>query len=773
MKKYNIFYGVAVILTTVTLYSCTSENPFESYGSGEGTVSFATEFHSDVVLNTRADINSESLDKLKEKMLIYIERDGGSESNRGVIRKYEGYDALPKSLTLAVGNYYIDGWTGDSVSASFTEKFYRGKQAFTVVEGNNSDITFKMNIANVIVTIDANDVDEEFKDLKVKVNHTRGSLDFDRAKIDEGTKGYFMMPSSDADLNYTIEVTSENGELKTYEGTISDVQRAHQYTLKISANEPDHTLGGALIQVQIQEINVLDETYEIFPAPAFKAFYGTEEIDLNKEQINCTEIFNDLTLRVVAYGGLSNLSLEFNSQFEGNTSAINDVNLRDNGVNSNALNALEGMGITYVAQPDTNIPNNGSKDGIITVHEGWFTFKDSFFQNLDETKENEYSIVIKATDRRTYSKSITVRIARNPKAVENNLVGSEEAPGVNDAISPMAILATSAELTGIVYSDEATNYGIEYRKNGTQDEFVKVYADDTNILSRASETKTFVVNIKGLNPGTTYEYKAFATSSDGTYFEEKSSRTFQTESNYSIPNSNMNSWSTNNKGAYIPGEGGSATFWDSGNHGSITLKVNLTQQDTSFESGNSVAKLRSQFVDLFGIGKFGAGNLFTGSYVRTNGTNGVLQFGREYNESHPSALKVKVNYNPGVATKNTYNNDYIKQGETDKGQIYIALTTTPIDIETSDDLSTAKLFNKNAKEVIAYNEHTFDSKTDSGGLVNVEIPFIYNERALTNSPKYIIIVCSASKYGDYFCGGEGSTMYVDDFELEYGDITFE
>ena len=32
---------------------------------------------------------------------------------------------------------------------------------------------------------------------------------------------------------------------------------------------------------------------------------------------------------------------------------------------------------------------------------------------------------------------------------------------------------------------------------------------------------------------------------------------------------------------------------------------------------------------------------------------------------------------------------------------------------------------------------------------------------------YLIVVASASKYGDYFTGGDGSILYVDDFELIY------
>lgn len=40
-------------------------------------------------------------------------------------------------------------------------------------------------------------------------------------------------------------------------------------------------------------------------------------------------------------------------------------------------------------------------------------------------------------------------------------------------------------------------------------------------------------------------------------------------------------------------------------------------------------------------------------------------------------------------------------------------------------------------------------------------------RVTNRVPTYIVIVCSASKYGDYFVGGRGSTLYVDEFSLDY------
>ena len=42
-----------------------------------------------------------------------------------------------------------------------------------------------------------------------------------------------------------------------------------------------------------------------------------------------------------------------------------------------------------------------------------------------------------------------------------------------------------------------------------------------------------------------------------------------------------------------------------------------------------------------------------------------------------------------------------------------------------------------------------------------------NYRVTNRQPKYIIVVASSSKYGDYFAGGEGSLLQIDNMELLY------
>ena len=40
-------------------------------------------------------------------------------------------------------------------------------------------------------------------------------------------------------------------------------------------------------------------------------------------------------------------------------------------------------------------------------------------------------------------------------------------------------------------------------------------------------------------------------------------------------------------------------------------------------------------------------------------------------------------------------------------------------------------------------------------------------RSTSRVPTYLIVVCSGSKFGDFFTGGAGAMMYIDDFTLEY------
>jgi hypothetical protein len=111
-------------------------------------------------------------------------------------------------------------------------------------------------------------------------------------------------------------------------------------------------------------------------------------------------------------------------------------------------------------------------------------------------------------------------------------------------------------------------------------------------------------------------------------------------------------------------------------------------------------------------------------------------------------------------------------GSMDQGIIYIAVldATTesyggqsfPFVIKTKS--SEQRLFDKDDARVLAYGEKVFTAATDGDGMVQFNIPLTYNRRDV--KAVNILVVCSASRYGDYFTGGP-SVMYIDDFQLNY------
>jgi hypothetical protein len=175
-------------------------------------------------------------------------------------------------------------------------------------------------------------------------------------------------------------------------------------------------------------------------------------------------------------------------------------------------------------------------------------------------------------------------------------------------------------------------------------------------------------------------------------------------------------------------------------------------------------------VGIGSAGKFAAGNVFVGQYLATDGTNGVLGWGREFH-SRPAKLKGYVRYECGTVDNSS--TDKLTTGSKDQGQIYIAIgdwkgeaydgVTWPVVIKTK----TAQLFDPEDEGVIAYGQQTFYESTSGSGMVEFSIDLDYYDKVNLRKPTAIIIVASASKYGDYFTGSTASTMWLDDLELVY------
>ena len=114
----------------------------------------------------------------------------------------------------------------------------------------------------------------------------------------------------------------------------------------------------------------------------------------------------------------------------------------------------------------------------------------------------------------------------------------------------------------------------------------------------------------------------------------------------------------------------------------------------------------------------------------------------------------------------------VPKGSNDNAHIYMAIgdwgnetgePDCPVLIKTKS--SELKLFDKTGPGVIAYGELILTDSTEGEGMIPFEITFNYKD--LTRKAKYLVLTASASRYGDYFTGGEGSTLWLDDLEFVY------
>ena len=161
------------------------------------------------------------------------------------------------------------------------------------------------------------------------------------------------------------------------------------------------------------------------------------------------------------------------------------------------------------------------------------------------------------------------------------------------------------------------------------------------------------------------------------------------------------------------------------------------------------------------IGKLAAGSIYSGSFRKVDGTNGILDFGRPWNV-RPTKLKGFYKFSN---TDINYASEEFKDlmGRPDTCQIWIALTDMDAPCEIRTNPKNRQLFDRNAPGVIAYGEFARGVASDGWRPFEVELQY----KATNRRPKYLIVVCAASKYGDYFTGGTGTTLYVDDLSLSY------
>lgn len=291
----------------------------------------------------------------------------------------------------------------------------------------------------------------------------------------------------------------------------------------------------------------------------------------------------------------------------------------------------------------------------------------------------------------------------------------------------------------------------------------------TEVVATAADEK-YTAFATGLSAETEYEYRLVNGAGD----EIAPKQTFTTgkaDAKEQLQNAGFEDWCQSGKTIYPTAQAifdAGNYMWDTSNAGASIMSKNPTSQNTEIKkSGNSSAQLKTEWVVL----KLAAASLYYGRFNSLVGMDGAkIDFGQEF-ASRPISFKGWYQYKPEVIDNDRQevgSSGVLKNGDTDQCSIYIILSKGTYQVNNTDvsTLLTAENVWKN-DQFIAYGELPAEQCKATDGWVNFDIPLQYKEGKFGEQPTHLIIVCSSSKYGDYFTGAVGSTMYLDDFSLNY------
>ena len=121
--------------------------------------------------------------------------------------------------------------------------------------------------------------------------------------------------------------------------------------------------------------------------------------------------------------------------------------------------------------------------------------------------------------------------------------------------------------------------------------------------------------IMHLLPETSYEVRAYSNDNYGSILS------FTTGKELQVPNSDFENWWLD-KRVWCPWAEDGEPYWGTGNQGAATVgQSNTVPTDDTPTGTGRAAKLETKWI----VVKLAAGNIFTGTYIRTDGTNGVRE----------------------------------------------------------------------------------------------------------------------------------------------------
>lgn len=687
----------------------------------------------DVVLNEKIqgtgylNINLQKDDSVLSKAIVSPSEDMTFKvmvySGENVVASVDDHRSVTQTnpIELPVGSYKVVASYGDNSRAGFGLPCYSGETEILVKAHETVEAELVCTLSNVMVTVDfAENMLAGFTSYSVTVDDGAGN-DVTFSKASDNLDEVAHLPATGT-LKMSLSLTNVEGKTYNASRVYSGVKARDHYRFHFEMAQSAENNGYGAIRIVVDD-TMIDQTLDLeldFSDSEEPSMVTNPEFNTSGEQ---TFVIGDATPKIMSFDvpeGIESVRLAIDDEVA--TRASESLAVYELvGASSDVINMLNAKGIKVSSiEKGATSATIEITDYIKSLLTGEYVFELSVYDAKSHVARCRLDFIVMAD-------------------VDADIV----------SVAPWAKFAI---VTGKYFSSNPPEGLTFMYKKASESSWTTFPAASVKVNGSA---RTYEAEIGGLDASSKYVVKAVSAADTDTR-----EVVFETEAAGQLYNMSFDDWYVDGKVYYPYAQGSDPTVWDSANKATASLKGSSTVYEESHVVSGKAAKMESKYIVI----AFAAGNLYTGAFGKIEGTSGAsLDWGADFS-CRPVALRGHYDYSPVAINrvKSPYEN---MKGTMDKCQIMVLLTDWdeqfPINTQEGHFVDVA-----NDPHIIA--SVKYESDINTGGYQEFVLPLEY--RDLTRTPKYVVIVACSSYLGDYFTGGEGSTLYVDEFSFEY-DIT--
>ena len=708
-------YRYLIPMLGLAAAGCSETSPSLDDATATGTLTMK--------VSTRSETSSAEYDPMEHLTVSICNSDGKP------IRKYTSESGIPERLELLAGAYSVSVEAGEKAAASFTRRFYKGEEPFTVTPRANTPVEVTCTLQNSVVEAVFDETIAENFGSEFEVRVMPGAS-YDESRADaastlrytENAAGYFTLDEGVDALSWRFSGTHASKGAVEKSGTIPEVRTPGKYTLTFRYS-PD--LPGFIECFTITVDDSTDDWDDTF-------VWADITIEGDGFDMEQTQEYAPGTPKSYLIASAASIATA--------TLAVGDE------LHDLLTAAPAGVAVERTDERHLTVTLNddffaGRPAGVLAL-----TFRVTDANGGELERSSSYRLQgllpIEKTDWSLWSRSLTLRAsAANPDA---------------EVLFTLRTAEDEVQLPGV---------------RGEEGIHTATFAPGWTTSENANGLTCHTPDGKGLRVGTHYTCVATI---DGVEY----TATLDTPAGDVISNAGMDDWSTYVVAGWsvlsgevpYPNADSGTVFWVGGNN----KQTNALCTGAEIEGSNGRC---AQLKPMVAAGVFAAGNLFTGTFE--GGPNfldmyGLARFGVVYDfTARPTALSLR--YNATITNVTHTGNSSLTTEELDQSRIFVCITdwTARHTVKSGSSYDETTFWDPEAATslpegaILGYGSQMLTESTDGWQTLTIPIVWYDREAAPAAGNYSLVISCATSFKGDYVAGSENNVLYVEDFEWVY------